>query len=317
MISARGEDMAIGDTGVVSGSAPIALKISSFGDIAISLSRGVIVVLGESLGTAHSIVPSALPSLRPLSVHLLLLAFPRDPDANEVVDAAKAMFILVSAKACAVGDGVSAPFRLKMDKLRLLRLLFAPGNWATEELSGLMLKVIFAAVCVRTSSEVSCTRGMLEGIDKAGKLKQSFEKIERHEGQCTGNKALINRKDARGRNKSVRSGPRVGYTDICLDVWHCGPKPPRLSAKCGQDRKGWAAYFLHMWVQYVLSSNKPGQRHGRFSVCITCLSVVGTGGQVGALNGDGKRVEFGETSAESRRHNSQNSAYRISAPIES
>jgi hypothetical protein len=119
-MSAKGVDGVrwIGEVGADSGKNPMFLKISSFGDVAISLSNGVRFTFGESLGTARRIVPSGILASKFFdSFHLFDLlgatgALVAGGDVN-------AMLILVKAKACVVGVGVSAPLRLKIERLRL------------------------------------------------------------------------------------------------------------------------------------------------------------------------------------------------------
>jgi hypothetical protein len=148
VISASGLEGPIGDVGADSGDRPIALNISSLGEVAISLSNGVMVVFGASLGTARSIVPSGiLASTRPDSVHLLLLALLSDAEPLVGEDGApQAMLTLDKAKACAVGVGVSVPFLLNMDTL-LRAMLFEAGSWAPVEPSAEISEVILL-ICV-------------------------------------------------------------------------------------------------------------------------------------------------------------------------
>lgn len=111
----------MGDVGADSGVKPIALKISSFGEVAISLSSGVIVLFGTwaSLGTARSIVPvGSGTSTLPDSVHLLLLARPieLDPVGEGVPNT---ILFPDITNACVVCTGDSVPLRLNMETLRL------------------------------------------------------------------------------------------------------------------------------------------------------------------------------------------------------
>lgn len=125
VISVSGlEGPSIGDVGADSDDIPIALSISSLGEVAISLSNGVIEAFGASFGTARRIVPSGiLTSTLPDSDHLLLLALliELDPFVGEGVP--NAILFPDSTSACVVGIGVSVPLRLKIETLRLAKLL--------------------------------------------------------------------------------------------------------------------------------------------------------------------------------------------------
>jgi hypothetical protein len=77
-------------------------------------------------------VPSGLlASTRPVSVHLLLLALPIDPEQFVGEDGIpKAIFTPDKTKACVGGVGVSVPFRLNIDTL-LRAVLFEAGSWTS------------------------------------------------------------------------------------------------------------------------------------------------------------------------------------------
>jgi hypothetical protein len=119
VISAKGVDgkACIGEMGADSGpDIPMLLKISSFGEVAISLSKGVISTTGASFGTIRRMVPSGIfISFDSLHLFCLLGWF-------AVGGFAKAMLILAIASVCVASVGVSAPRRLKMERLRRLRL---------------------------------------------------------------------------------------------------------------------------------------------------------------------------------------------------
>lgn len=93
------------------------LRISSFGEVAISLSNGVISTTGASLGTMRRMVPSGI-FISFVRLHLFCLLF-----GPGVGGFAKAMLMLAIASVCVAGVGVSVPRRLKIERLRRLRLL--------------------------------------------------------------------------------------------------------------------------------------------------------------------------------------------------
>lgn len=142
MISASGIDEKVwtGVTGAESGPVmPMLLKISSFGEVAISLSRGVISITGASLGTMRRIVPSGI-FISFDSLHLFCLF-----GCPAVGGFAKAMLMLAIASVCVAGVGVSGPRRLKMERLRRLRLLdveyIAVGELPASKRSDAMIPV--------------------------------------------------------------------------------------------------------------------------------------------------------------------------------
>lgn len=106
----------------VGGLRPMFLRISSFGEVAISLSREVIVLqlITGFFGTIRRIVPStAFTSVFFPSFHFLGLegcANPVGIGGGEV----KAMLIVVATNAWVCGVGVSVPLRLNMETLRRL-----------------------------------------------------------------------------------------------------------------------------------------------------------------------------------------------------
>jgi hypothetical protein len=118
-----------GDVGADSSVNPIAFNISSFGEVAISLSSGVMVDPGASFGTARNIVPPWLfvSGTLPIIDHLLLFALPTELDPLVEKGIVSPMLVVGKASACTVGTGVSVPFRLKIDILRLA-ILFELGS---------------------------------------------------------------------------------------------------------------------------------------------------------------------------------------------
>jgi hypothetical protein len=100
------------------GSRPMFLRISSFGDVAISSSRGemILALAGASFGTILSIVPSGIFSTVLLIFHLFAL----EGCAGAEVVAGEAKVMEAAARACVAGVGVSVPLRLKMERLRRL-----------------------------------------------------------------------------------------------------------------------------------------------------------------------------------------------------
>jgi hypothetical protein len=127
VISASGLEGLIGEVGSDSGDTPIALNISSLGEVAISRSNEDIVGRGASFGTALNIVPSGiLASNRPVNVHLLVFAL-LSLDGLSVGEEGTPKVISTpdNVKACVVGVGGSVPFRLKIEMLRRAILLEA------------------------------------------------------------------------------------------------------------------------------------------------------------------------------------------------
>ena len=106
----------------VGGLRPMFLRISSFGEVAISLSRGVTVLplITGSLGTIRRIVPStAFTSVLFPNFHFLDLegcASPTGIGGGET----KVMLNVVAANAWVCGVGLSVPLRLNMETLRRL-----------------------------------------------------------------------------------------------------------------------------------------------------------------------------------------------------
>ena len=120
--------LSIGDVGADSRLRPMALKISSLGEVAISLSKGVMHVFGASFGTALNIVPSGIfESNLPANFHLLLRAFPIELDPLVGEDDPNIMLFPGSTNACVVWVGDPVPLRLKIDTL-LLAMLFELGS---------------------------------------------------------------------------------------------------------------------------------------------------------------------------------------------
>jgi hypothetical protein len=137
-----------GESGSSGGRNPIFLRISSLGDVAISSSRGVIAAGcgGLCFGTALKMVPPGAVRVsatlarfhffilesdgRRADVGVVLVAADVDADLVALdadagsLGAAAVRFMLARARLCVdVGDGLSWPFRLKTDRLRLAMLL--------------------------------------------------------------------------------------------------------------------------------------------------------------------------------------------------
>jgi hypothetical protein len=124
-----------GDSVSREGRNPIFLRISSFGDVAISSSSGVIAAGcgGLCFGTARRIVPAEV--VRVSGAMALFHFFILDADGCsdvvggaiggvEVGAAGNVNVILANARFCVVvGEGMSCPFRLKTDRLRRAMLL--------------------------------------------------------------------------------------------------------------------------------------------------------------------------------------------------
>jgi hypothetical protein len=99
-------------------------KISSFGDVAISSSKGdrILAAAGTtgteatSFGTILNIVPSGIFSTLFPILHFFVLGI--CPDEGVVAD--EAIANAVAAKGCVGGAGVSVPLRLNMERLRRL-----------------------------------------------------------------------------------------------------------------------------------------------------------------------------------------------------
>jgi hypothetical protein len=99
-MSARGVEGVrwIGEVGADSGKNPMLRKISSFGDVAISLSSGVKFTFGASFGTARRIVPSGILASNPFD-NLHLFALLGAAGVCTVGGEVSAMLILVKARA--------------------------------------------------------------------------------------------------------------------------------------------------------------------------------------------------------------------------
>jgi hypothetical protein len=131
-----------GEDGADSEWNPIFLRISSFGDVAISLSNGVRVTLGESFGTARRMHPSGTLASKFFD-NFHLFALPGAAAAVEEGWEVRAMVILVSARACVAGTGVSEPRRLKIERLRRLIELTEGCKAVGELFSNAMIALVY------------------------------------------------------------------------------------------------------------------------------------------------------------------------------
>lgn len=117
------EGLSAGEVGADSALNPMALKISSLGEMDISLSNGVMHVLGASFGTARNMVPpEGFTSTRPVRLHLLFLTRVVGADVLADDDRPNIILLLVKSSGCVASVGESVPLRLKMETLRLAML---------------------------------------------------------------------------------------------------------------------------------------------------------------------------------------------------